>query len=350
MKKDLNIEEIKRLYTIDGKTTKEISEILGNCSLSTVNRALKSNGIILRNKGNIKGKEYNIVSPFKQKIKDFSTFSKLFYEGKPVVAISKVLNVSPKAIYREIKERGMIRTKPMMSRDFYDGSNDEEIIKLYQDGKSTTDIAKIFGVTHRTVIKHLEHCGIRRRTLSDSHYSKAGKSFPEDLTNLETVYDLYVVNRLSKKDIALQYNVSPNVIDRVLKKFNIRKRTSSEAKVGLFSGEKHPNWKGGRSGIYLRLREYFRDYQVKQVLDRDKYTCQKCGSKKNLQVHHIKYFKDIFEEIISEHPELDVQRNQNELFEIVKNDVRFNDLDNLITYCKECHLYGVHGYKKRMKK
>ncbi len=24
-----------------------------------------------------------------------------------------------------------------------------------------------------------------------------------------------------------------------------------------------------------------------------------------------------------------------------------NDKDNLITYCKECHLFKVHGYKKQ---
>ena len=33
-----------------------------------------------------------------------------------------------------------------------------------------------------------------------------------------------------------------------------------------------------------------------------------------------------------------------ELFEIMKQDKRINDNSNLITYCKECHLYKIHGY------
>lgn len=63
-----------------------------------------------------------------------------------------------------------------------------------------------------------------------------------------------------------------------------------------------------------------------------------------MHVHHIRPFKDIFEEILSEHPEMDVRENEHELFDIMIADKRLNDPDNLITYCKECHLFKVHGY------
>ena len=53
-----------------------------------------------------------------------------------------------------------------------------------------------------------------------------------------------------------------------------------------------------------------------------------------LHVHHIKPFKEIFNEILLENPSLDVQKNCEELYEIMTKDKRMNDMENLITYCK----------------
>lgn len=349
MHKILDYDEIARLYKEEKKTTKEISEILGNCSYSTVNRVLRRMGIPIREKGNIDGKEYHIVSPFKQEIEDVESLTSMFCSNVPINDIAKKMNVSPKAVRRKVEELGLKRTKSMMSRNFYNGERDNFIKKLYEEGKSTTDIAKEIGVTHRTVINHLKRCGVERRRLFESHYIKSGKTFPIDLEDFETVYDLYITRRLSKNDISKMYDVSPNVIDRVLKKHGITKRSVSESKIGVFSGEKHPNWKGGRTGLYARLREQFAIYQAKPVLKRDGNKCQLCGSTHKLQVHHIKPFKDIFEEILSEHGDLDIKTDEEKLFKIMINDRRLNDLNNLITYCKECHLFKVHGYKHREK-
>lgn len=346
MKKELDVEKITRLYLEEKKTTKEISEIIGNCSLSTINRTLKRNGVKLRGKGNIVGKEYNFISPFKQEINDIEGLKELFFKNLPVNTIAKELKVSPKAVKRKIDELGLIRTKSMMSRDFYNGENDAIIVEMYNKGKSTTEIAKFLNFTHRTIIKHLEHCGIKRRALFESHYAKNKKTFPNEIDNYEVLYDLYVARHMSKREISEMFNVSPNVVDRLLKKYAIKKRTSSEAKIGIFVGEKHPNWKGGRSGLYARLREYFRMYQVKLVIERDGKKCQICGSTHKLQVHHIRHFKDIFEEILLEHKDLDIKKNEEQLYQIIIKDQRMNDLGNLITYCKECHLFKVHGYKK----
>lgn len=60
-----------------------------------------------------------------------------------------------------------------------------------------------------------------------------------------------------------------------------------------------------------------------------------------------KLFSDIFHRILNEHPDLDPIENQNELYNIALKDIEFNNLNNLITYCKECHLFKVHGYKYR---
>lgn len=62
------------------------------------------------------------------------------------------------------------------------------------------------------------------------------------------------------------------------------------ARLGKFKGENHPNWQGGKTSERIRLMSSDEYKQLKkQVLKRDKYTCQICsqyGGK--LEMDHIK--------------------------------------------------------------
>lgn len=345
----MNNEDIKKLYVEDGKTISDIAKVSG-LSLSTVRRRLISCGVVLRPKGNIPGKEYSYKPWNKGDIDDVDSLKKHFAECLPINKIAEMLGVSPKAVKRKVDELGLVRPKSMMSRKFYDSSKDEEIVSLYKDGKSTTEIGKEVGLTPRSVASHLKHCGVNLRGLSESHYVLNGKEKPADFESYEKMYDLYVVNHLSKREIADLYNTNGGTIDRVLKSLGIPIRGSSEAKIGLMVGDKHPNWKGGRSGLYRRIREYFTTNQVKIVLKRDNYTCQMCGNKSGKKhVHHIIHFKTIFDSILNEHKDLDVRNDEEQLYDIMTHDDRFLDLDNLVTYCKKCH-FKVHGYGTNDKK
>ena len=54
-------------------------------------------------------------------------------------------------------------------------------------------------------------------------------------------------------------------------------------------GEFNPNWKNGTTAAvraFYSSHEYFK--WATAIKKRDKYTCQTCGSRKNLQAHHIK--------------------------------------------------------------
>lgn len=87
-----------------------------------------------------------------------------------------------------------------------------------------------------------------------------------------------------------------------------------KANSGSFkSGEKHPNWQGGKKpqDELLRNTTMYRKW-CKKVYERDNFTCQSCGKKDDLSGHHIKTF--------TESPEL-----------------RFS-VDNGITLCKKCHM------------
>lgn len=216
--------------------------------------------------------------------------------------------------------------------------------QLYLDGFSCTSLAKEFNVSHKTILNHLNHCNIPIRNASECQWVYNQKEFPEELKNYDFIYDLYIIQRLSKKDLGLKFNCDPCVIDRVLKAFEIPIRGCSEAQIGIQSGEKHWNWKGGITPLARRLREYFGVHQVLKVLERDHYTCQMCGNKKQLHVHHIKHFSDILKRILKENSDLDPVNNINELYNIAIKDKEFCDLNNLITYCKECHYSKIHGY------
>jgi hypothetical protein len=67
------------------------------------------------------------------------------------------------------------------------------------------------------------------------------KEFPQDLRDKDLVYDLYINQKLSKKDLGEKYNCDPDVIDRILHEFKIPVRNNSESKIGLRIGENHPN-------------------------------------------------------------------------------------------------------------
>jgi 5-methylcytosine-specific restriction endonuclease McrA len=109
-------------------------------------------------------------------------------------------------------------------------------------------------------------------------------------------------------------------ISEALKRYYIlhpeaRKRVSERVK-----GEKHPNWKGGKTKEYRASKEI--QLWRKAILQRDNFTCQKCGQKGGkLVAHHIFNWVDF--------PEL-----------------RFA-IDNGITLCEGCHNLFHKKYGKR---
>ena len=348
--KDITKERLEKLYSVENKTIREIAKIFER-SPSTIRRELHRNNIKVKPCGNYKNKEYHFTNSKKQFVEDDKKLLELFNEYMSIKEISNELGVCRRAVERRIKELGLERDKnKMMRRERYDDSNDEEIVRLYKEGKSTTEIAEIYNTTAGTILKHLRHTGLKLRTLSQCQFNYRKKDKPKELDSFEALYDLYIINKTSKKDIAKLLSVDATTIDTALKKLGIPIRGNSEAKKGLFTGKEAGNYKDGRTPLYIRLREYFGKWQAKEVLKRDGYCCQMCGSKKHLHVHHIIPFKQIFEDILSENSNLNPVENADELYEIATHDDRMNSTDNLITYCKECHLFKVHGYKKSEEK
>ena len=83
------------------------------------------------------------------------------------------------------------------------------------------------------------------------------------------------------------------------------------------SGENSPNWKGGITPESKRQRILFRNTMQKIIFERDNYTCQFCGSHKDLQIDHIQPWSEYVEG-------------------------RF-DINNCRTICAKCHYKVTFG-------
>lgn len=93
------------------------------------------------------------------------------------------------------------------------------------------------------------------------------------------------------------------------------------------SRQNHPQWKGGITDMKQAIRNNakYMDWKNK-VLKRDNYTCQICGNKNNLQVHHIFSIKELCNTF-----------NIKSFDELYKLKEMF-DIGNGITLCAKCHV------------
>jgi len=157
-----------------------------------------------------------------------------------------------------------------------------------------------------------------RRKLSEANkgpkHPNWGKHLSEDTKN-----------KMSNTKIK-QYRDNPEIKIKISN--IVKKLWQNKDYIEKHCGEKNPNWKGGltkrEETLAHRLRVELKNW-AKKILERDNYTCQKCGvrfrEKEAMEVHHIKP--------VSKHPSLVL------------------DIENGITLCKNCH-YKTESYGKKL--
>lgn len=123
----------------------------------------------------------------------------------------------------------------------------KELENLYINQQMTqVELCKILGVkSYITVRRILHEYGIdTNKNKMRSNITKKGMSDDEFKNYLEKLYNNEL---LSINEIARKLNVCQNAIRRYFEKYNIKFRDTSEAKTIAESGNRNPNWRGGRS-------------------------------------------------------------------------------------------------------
>lgn len=156
------------------------------------------------------------------------------------------------------------------------------------------------------------------------------------------LYELYFINHLTSEEIGNMYNASGNTIISLLKEYGYKIPTRAEL-LDIYYAQKGGYEKVRKTqstmenriksscrqrGISIedfngfavteehmaRNNTYYKEW-VREVFERDKYTCQCCGKHGgNLNAHHLYNFSE-------------------------RKDLRY-DVSNGITFCEACHLLG----------
>ena len=178
-------------------------------------------------------------------------------------------------------------------------------ILYWNQEKSLSETAAIFGVSHRTVLNRMKEFGIPRRSVAESLRGR-------EITWAEKIAEANRGKVLSK---ATKTAISVSRKSDYTPAWNrgLSKVTHPDQVTYGASGEAHWAWKGGISGERNRIRASSAyKFWRKAVFQRDNWTCVKCGQRGGyLEADHIKGF--------AEYPEL-----------------RF-EVSNGQTLCKPCH-------------
>jgi len=102
------------------------------------------------------------------------------------------------------------------------------------------------------------------------------------------------------------------------------------------SGKDSPNWRGGISPLAMRIRGLEGIWR-KNILEKNNYICQNCGSKENLEVHHIKEFSKIFQEFLQQYPQFSPIDDKETLVRLAMTYEPFWNINNGETRCLNCH-------------
>lgn len=129
--------------------------------------------------------------------------------------------------------------------------------------------------------------------------------------------------------------------DNCNKEFEKNKYAYNRAKKHFCSKECYDEYRANKKETYKEISHYLRTHEKydewrAKVFKRDKYECSKCGTKKNLHAHHINQLYDICDKY-----DMNIDK--------ILNSKEFNDIDNGITLCQDCHALE-HPYISRDEK
>lgn len=174
----------------------------------------------------------------------------------------------------------------------------------YDENLGVKQAAKKIGVSDRVLWDWMDEFQIERRDRSIAvalQWENNNKRKTKQSQRMKSMLDNGTIDNRGDNNPAKRASVREK----------IRKSKIGEKNAWYNAfGDKNPNWRGGkityRGKGWVGIRE--------QVKRRDGKKCRRCGSKKQLQVHHI----------------IPYRKTQD------------NSLDNLVTLCASCHMAVEH--------
>lgn len=329
-------------YVTENRSTKSIADEYG-CKRNTIQCWLNKHGI-----------KKDVVPRERKRTHQYEMYDYLYHQHielhKSMTEIAKENNVSGDTIRVHLLKNGITPWQTVPHTSYTDEEIDKMVDMYCNQKMSANMISKEFHTDHNTIIRQLRNVGIKTRNYIDAQYAANGKEMPADLSNRELLEKLHWRDGMTCQEIGDLYGVEAGTVRRQMNRLGIKTKTNAESKIGLMSGDKHHNWKGGVTALDKLLREYFNTNISPVIAKRDNYTCQLCGKTHVvLHVHHIIPFSEIVSTICSEHPDLSPKdpTDRIQLYNIIVHDERFLSKNNLITFCKDCHFFKIHNYKRK---
>lgn len=270
---------------------------------TTINEWLEKHDIQKRSVG----EQISISQQKDKKHYDEAWLKEKYHDEKLTIPeMAKIVDVGVHAIRNGMEENDIERRTGAESQRKRGPWCDESWLRKHyvKIGKSAPEIAEEFDVSTTIIYERLDDYDIERRTSGSK-----GKKWKDQRKHTKEEYlrEEYVEKNRTGSEIAEECGVSCDVIYHWMDKHGIDRKNR-------YVGENAPNWKGGHASDYGSNWKRQRD----KARARDNNTCQDCGhewqeGEIRLDVHHIIPLK-----------EFDVPEEA-------------NDLDNLITLCRECH-------------
>jgi len=128
------------------------------------------------------------------------------------------------------------------------------------------------------------------------------------------------------------------------------KKNIASGKIKYKHGKDHHLWKGNRRfNLVCRSRLYAP--WIKKVMARDKFFCTLCGKKGQLQVHHIRFLRDIIKVVLLRNNIKninDIDVNSDIYENLIQEVVNDHHLSDGITVCKKCHIKIDDRYRAKI--
>ncbi|UHG93246.1 HNH endonuclease [Spirosoma oryzicola] len=245
-------------------------------------------------------------------------------------------------VFECVKAAGALRSNEI------DKDRREKLIELYQSGTPLRRAAKAANISEGAANRILKLAGIDIRSkkgaineCKQDVVSLYSQGFTLEEVGNKLGFSVNAVYQLLKREGIQVRNLKQS---QVLNWLRPEYRTKLLIKFGSFDGNS-PSWKGGMETPTRQIRgsKTYSDWR-RGVLVRDRFTCQECGTKKNvkgnpLHVDHIYPFR----KLLADHNIFTVEQAEEcpELW----------NLDNGRTLCKKCHLstetWGGRAGKRR---